>query len=110
LTAIYSPQQNSLSEVENQIEAERICFMLYNSNLPVGFWAEATATTIYLINRPPSSHLLKNDMTPHEAWTGTKPSVTELRPFGCLAYAHIVMTRSLGWGSEYSLEGLDKYR
>jgi len=37
LTATYSLQQNGLSEVENQIEAERICSMLYDSNLPVGF-------------------------------------------------------------------------
>ena len=28
LTATYSPQQNGLSEVENRIEAERICSML----------------------------------------------------------------------------------
>ena len=63
--------------------------MLYDSNLPVSFWAEAAAIATYLINRSPSSHLLKSNMSPHEAWTGVKPSVTRLRPFGCPAYAHI---------------------
>jgi hypothetical protein len=28
-------------------------------------------------------------MTPEEAWTGMKPTVEHLRPFGCIAYAHI---------------------
>ena len=64
-------------------------FYALDSNLPVGFWAEAAATATYLINRSPSSRLLKSNMTPHEAWTGAKPSVTGLRPFGCPAYAHI---------------------
>jgi len=63
--------------------------MLHDSNLTVGFWAEATATATYLINRSPSICLLKSNMIPHEASAGEKPSVTVLRPFGCPAYAHI---------------------
>ena len=28
-------------------------------------------------------------MTPYQAWTGEKPTVSHLRVFGCAAYAHI---------------------
>jgi hypothetical protein len=29
------------------------------------------------------------DITPHEAWSGTKPSVDHFRVFGCLAHVHV---------------------
>ena len=32
---------------------------------------------------------LKNTLTPHEAYTSSKPSVAHLRIFGCKAYAHV---------------------
>ena len=51
------------------------------------FWAEAIATTCYLINRSPTSTLV--DKTPMEAWSGHKPSLRHLRVFGCKAYAHV---------------------
>ena len=51
------------------------------------FWAEAVACAIYLCNRSPTKALDK--MTPQEAWSGRKPSVSHLRVFGCLAYVHV---------------------
>jgi hypothetical protein len=41
----------------------------------------------YLVNRSPSSALV--DKTPHEAWTGKKPSLEHLKVFGCDAYVHV---------------------
>jgi hypothetical protein len=35
----------------------------------------------------PHQHL--DDKTPHEVWTGKKPSLTHLRVFGCDAYVHV---------------------
>jgi hypothetical protein len=51
------------------------------------FWAEAVSTTCYLVNRSPSSAL--DDTTPHEVWSGKKPSLQHLRVFGCDAYVHV---------------------
>jgi hypothetical protein len=51
------------------------------------FWAEVVGTTCYLVNRSPSSAL--DDKTPHEVWTGKKPSLQHLRVFGCDAYVHV---------------------
>jgi len=30
-----------------------------------------------------------NGMSPHEAWTGSKPHVQHIRKWGCLVYAHV---------------------
>jgi hypothetical protein len=44
-------------------------------------------TTCYLVNRSPSSTL--DDKTPHEVWSGKKPSLQNLRVFGCDDYVHV---------------------
>ena len=61
--------------------------MLSGTGLGQEFWAEAVETACYLVNRSPSSVL--EDKTPHELWTGKKPSLSHLRVFGCDAYVHI---------------------
>jgi len=42
---------------------------------------------VYIKNRCPTKAL--DSKTPQEAWTNTKPNVTNLRIFGCKTYAHI---------------------
>ena len=86
-TAPYSPQQNGLAEILNCIIVECGRCMLYESNLSAGFWIFAFICTVYLMNHSPVSRLPNS--TPEEAWSGTKPDVTALRPFGCPAYVHI---------------------
>ena len=44
-------------------------------------------TACYLVNKSPSLWL--EDKTPHEVWTGKKPSLSHLRVFGCDAYVHV---------------------
>jgi hypothetical protein len=51
------------------------------------FWAEAASTACYLINRSPSIPLDKK--TPIEVWSGTPLDYSQLRFFGCTAYAHV---------------------
>ena len=51
------------------------------------FRAEVVENACYLVNRSPSSAL--EDKTPHEVWTGKKPSLSHLRVFGCDAYVHV---------------------
>ena len=61
--------------------------MLSSVGLEQKLWAEAIATTWYLINRSPTSALV--DKTPMEVWSGHKTSLRHLRVFGCEAYAHV---------------------
>jgi hypothetical protein len=51
------------------------------------FWTEAVDCAIYLSNRCPTKGL--NNMTPQEAWSRRKPSVSHLKVFGCIGYVHI---------------------
>ena len=75
-----TPGQNGVAERLNRTLVETVRAMLSSSRLPHTFWAEALSTAVYLKNR---------DMTPHEAWSGSKPNVKHLRVFGCMAYSHI---------------------
>jgi hypothetical protein len=61
--------------------------MLSGVGLAQEFWAEAVDTARYLVNMSPSSVLV--DTTPHEVWSGKKPSVAHLKVFGCDAFVHV---------------------
>jgi hypothetical protein len=61
--------------------------LLKAKKLPKQYWAEAVSYAVYLLNRCPTRSL--QSVTPEEAWSGHKPSVTHLRVFGCVAYAKI---------------------
>ena len=63
--------------------------MLKAKNLPRELWGEAVSTAVYILNRTSSKAL--QGQTPHEKWTGRKPSVDHLRTFGCIA--HVKDTR-----------------
>jgi hypothetical protein len=66
---------------------EKARSMLKGDGLGQELWAEAVSTTCYLVNRSPSSAL--DDTSPHEVWSGKKPSLQHLRVFGCDAYVHV---------------------
>ncbi|GKD32405.1 hypothetical protein Tco_1247914, partial [Tanacetum coccineum] len=51
------------------------------------FWAKATVTTAYLINRSPSTALEKK--THIDIWLGHPANYEMLRIFGCVAYSHV---------------------
>ncbi|KAL4366274.1 hypothetical protein GQ457_05G025610 [Hibiscus cannabinus] len=61
--------------------------MLKSKKMPKQFWAEAMQCAIYVQNRCP--HVKLDDQTPQEAWSGQKPTVSHLKVFGSVAYAHI---------------------
>ena len=44
-------------------------------------------TAAYILNRSPTRKL--ENITPEEAWTGVKPSVSHLRVFGSICYRHV---------------------
>ena len=87
LTASYTPQQNGVAERKNRTIVEMARSMMKAKSLPNSFWAEAVATSIYLLNRCPTKSV--KGMTPQEAWSGRKPSVAHFKVFGCIAYSHV---------------------
>ncbi|CAJ2636761.1 unnamed protein product [Trifolium pratense] len=87
LTTPYTPEQNGVSERRNRSIMEMARCMLHEKDLPKQFWAEAANTAVYLQNRLPTKVL--KDKTPFEAWYGYKPSLTFLKVFGCVCFAHV---------------------
>ena len=86
-TAPYNPPQNGVAERMNRTIQEKIRSMLSNASLPNGFWAEALATAIHLINRSPNKKL--ESKVAEEVWSGKPPLYKHLRVFGCEAFCHI---------------------
>ncbi|KAK4838721.1 hypothetical protein QYF36_015896 [Acer negundo] len=78
-----TPQQNGVAERRNRTLLEMVRSMLSYSTLPISFWGYALQTAIYILNDVPSKSVPK---TPHELWTGRKPSLQHLRIFGCPAH------------------------
>ncbi|UYV76697.1 hypothetical protein LAZ67_14001794 [Cordylochernes scorpioides] len=86
LTVPYSPAQNGVAERKNRSLMEMTRCMLFDSGLPQSLWAEAVTTANYLHNHIPSK---ATDKTPFELWTNRKPSLKQLKRFGCKAFAYI---------------------
>ncbi|GKA21706.1 retrovirus-related pol polyprotein from transposon TNT 1-94 [Tanacetum coccineum] len=87
LTVAGTPQQNGLAERMNRTLLNKVRCLLIQSGLPDSFWAEATVTATYLINRSPSTALEKK--TPMDLWSGHPANYEMLRIFGCVAYSHV---------------------
>ena len=86
-TVPYTPQQNGVTERMNRTIVSKVCCMLSNAGLHRRFWAEATSTACYLINRSPSIAIDKK--IPIEIWSGSPADYLQLRVFSCTAYAHV---------------------
>ncbi|MCO5573350.1 hypothetical protein L7F22_027119 [Adiantum nelumboides] len=86
-TMPYTPQQNGVAERKNRSLMEMARCMLKAKSLPHKLWMEAVACAAHVLNRCPTRAL--KTITPYESWYHKKPSVSYLRVFGCLAYAHI---------------------
>ena len=87
LTVAYTPQQNGVAERKNQTIMNMVQSMLSGRKIPKTFWPEVVNWTVYVLNRSPT--LVVKDMTPEEAWSGSKPSVDHFRVFGCISHVHI---------------------
>lgn len=85
-TCTYTPQQNGIAERLNRTIMNKVRSILSESGLEKKFWAEAAATSVYIINRTPSS-AIEFDI-PEERWTSVTPNLSSLKRFGCIAYIH----------------------
>ena len=86
-TVRHNPQQNGVAERMNRTLMEKVRCMRLNAGLPMSFWAETAAYACHLVNRSPSTAIDKK--TPQEVWTGSPASYSDLKIFGCPAYAHV---------------------
>lgn len=59
--------------------------LYFQSRLPMKFWTECVLTATYLINRTPSP--LLNNNSPYEMLYHEPANYSNLRVFGCLAFA-----------------------
>lgn len=86
-TCPYTPQQNGVAERLNRTILEKVRSLLSETGLGEEFWAEASSTVVYMINRTPFIPLeLK---VPEEVWSGRAPEYDHMRRFGCLVYYHV---------------------
>ncbi|GJZ18236.1 putative ribonuclease H-like domain-containing protein [Tanacetum coccineum] len=77
-----TPQQNGVAERKNRTLIEAARTMLADSLLPTVFWAEAVNTACYVLNRVLVTK--PHNKTPYELIIGRAPSISFMRPFGCL--------------------------
>ena len=87
-TNAYTPQENGVAERMNRTIQEMALSFLKDAGLSKTYWGYAVLYAVYIINRTPT-RVIKGDLTPFEAYTGNKPSVSHIRIFGCKAFAHI---------------------
>jgi hypothetical protein len=60
---------------------------MVDKTMPHHYWAKAVATTIYIMNRTPTT--VVHGMTPEEKYSDRKPDLSDLKVFGCIAYVHV---------------------
>ncbi|KAI9162085.1 hypothetical protein LWI28_023693 [Acer negundo] len=85
LSAPGTPQPNGVSKRRNITLLDMVRSMLSYSTLLKSFWGYALQTAMYILNDVPSKSV---PQTPHELWTGRKPSLQHLKIFGC--HTHVL--------------------
>ncbi|XP_070010903.1 uncharacterized protein [Nicotiana sylvestris] len=78
-SASRTPQQNGVVERKNITLEKMARTMMIDNGLAKSFWAEATNTACYLVNRYMIRSILNK--TPYELLNGRKPKLTYLRTF-----------------------------
>ena len=84
----YSPQQNGRAEHFQQTIINKVESMRQAVGLSDGFWKYAVGTAVHIYNVTPISKA--EFLTPKEMWSSSKPDISHLCFFGCVAYVHIL--------------------
>jgi hypothetical protein len=90
-SAPYTPENNPISERGNRTLFDAARTLLIEADLPACFWPSAIKHVVYVRNRV--RHATTGD-SPHYNVTGEKPSLKNLKVFGCRAYVLILPTPS----------------
>lgn len=90
LTCPYMSQQNGKAERILRTLNDGIRTLLIHASMPPQWWAEALATSTYLLNRRPCKS--QAITTPYELLHGHAPDFRLLRVFGCLCYPNLTAT------------------
>ena len=85
LTTPRTPQQNGVAEWRNKTLLKMVRSMMAQANLLIQYWGDALMTVAYILNRVSSKSV---SSTPYELWTGRKPDLNWLHPWGSAAYIH----------------------
>ncbi|GFW98417.1 retrovirus-related Pol polyprotein from transposon TNT 1-94 [Trichonephila clavipes] len=85
-TIPYNSESNGKAERANRVLLERARSLLYESKLPLKFWAEAINCSTQVSNVTPRKG---KEKIPLEIWTGNKPKLNYLKKFGCVAYFQV---------------------
>lgn len=111
LTCVYTPEQNGVAERANRTIIEKARCMIFDSNLPKSFWAEACHTAAHVMNCTPRIRLQQK--TPIEMWCGEKPIVSDFRIFGSKVMVHVPKEKRRKWSpksSEMIFVGYDQQK
>ncbi|KAK8534679.1 hypothetical protein V6N12_057323 [Hibiscus sabdariffa] len=92
LTPPGTPQWNGVSERRNRTLLDMVRSMMSHTDLRTSFWGYALETIAFTLNCFPSKSVQK---TPHEMWTGKRPSMSFMKIWGCKAYVKYQMSTKL---------------
>ena len=77
-----TPQENGIAERANRTLVHTAWMMLFESSLSRSFWGYTILYTTHILNRV-INRGVSTKKTPYHLYTGSRPSVTHLRSFGC---------------------------
>jgi histone deacetylase 1/2 len=83
----HAHQQNGSAERKHRHIVEMGLTLLAHSSVPLKFWDEAFATTVFIINSLPSKVI--EDQTPFERLFGSQPNYSFLHTFGCVVWPNL---------------------
>ena len=85
--SLCNPQQNDGAKRKNITIMEAEKTMIYDQDIPMHLWVEATRTIVYVQNLISPSAL--GFKTSEDMFTGKNPKVSHLNIFSCIVYVHI---------------------
>ncbi|TYK13837.1 Integrase, catalytic core [Cucumis melo var. makuwa] len=81
----HTSQQNGRAERKHRHILDSVRALLLSASCPDKFWGEVALTSVYTINRLPSSVL--QNISPFERLYGTPPNYSNLKTFGCACFS-----------------------
>ena len=87
MSTAYTSSQNGVAERINRTLMDAVRSMLHHANLSDYFWPLAVQAAVYVRNCCPTTAV--QAMTPHQAWSGRRPDIRQLRVFGCICHVHV---------------------